>query len=219
MNEDLNNMLLRLIQENVQTNRQWTDTTVQFLNVLGNAIQEDTEYMRQSISKIEDMISQISGQKKEEAVTQSEQEPIAQAAQQERYPASFYFRHPYPQTVEMPEYYLVVEVAEDHLNYSLYDKNGAAVRVGTIEDTCLQHYQIISIVSDQAGLGEYTVSETEEDVLAHIQVSAEENISDSEDKDLEETGVAEAEPIKENEDEIEETQVKVETVSERGRSR
>ncbi len=74
MNEDLNNMLLRLLQENVQTNKQWTDTTVQFLIVLGNAIQEDTEYMRQSISKIENLISQISGQKKKELVMQSEQE-------------------------------------------------------------------------------------------------------------------------------------------------
>ncbi len=217
MNEDLNNMLLRLIQENVQTNKQWADTAVQFLTVLGNAIQEDTEYMRQSISKIEDMISRLGGQKKEEPIMQLEQEPIEQAAQQERYPASFYFRHPYPQTVEMPEYYLVVEPSEDHLNYSLYDKNGAAVCVGTIEDTCLRHYQIISIVADQAGIGEYTVSEAEEDILAHTQVSAEASLSDTGNKDMEETAGRETENAKE--DEIEETQVKVETVSERGRSR
>lgn len=217
MNEDLNNVLLRLIQENIQTNKQWTDTAVQFLNVLGNAIQEDTEYMRQSIDRIEAMISRFSGQKNEELTMYSDQESIMQPLRQERYPASFYFRHPYPDTVEMPEYYLVVEQEEDHLVYSLYDKNGAAVRVGMIEDSCLQHYQIISIVSDQAGLGEYMSYEAEEDILARIQISTDESISGTENKDMEKTAATEAETVRENEDKI--TKIEAETAQERGKSR
>ena len=217
MNEDLNNVLLRLIQENIQTNKQWTDTAVQFLNVLGNAIQEDTEYMRQSIGRIEEMISRFSGQKNEDLTMHSEKESIMQPLGQERYPASFYFRHPYPDTVEMPEYYLVVEQEEDHLTYSLYDKNGAAVRVGTIEDSCLQHYQIISIVSDQAGLGEYMSYEAEEDILARIQVSTDESISGTENKDMEKTVATEAETVREDEEKI--TKIEAETAQERGKSR
>lgn len=138
MNEDLNTMLMQLVQENVQANQQWSAAAVRFLNTLGNAIKEDTEYMRQSISRIEEMISRLETGRLENR-SLSENMPVSEKAEktvttQGRYPASFYFRHKFPQDAMTPGYYLLITEEGNQLRYQLFDQQWKPVHSGFLPD-------------------------------------------------------------------------------------
>ena len=133
MNEDLNTMLLRLVQENIQTNQQWSQTAIQFLNKLGDAIKADTEYMRQSIQRIEGMIGKLEISQPDEPVIASETKITEQGrTTQGRYPASFYFRHKFPQDAAAPGYYLLITEEGDQLQYQLFDQQWKPVHAGIL---------------------------------------------------------------------------------------
>lgn len=173
MNEDLNIMLMKLVQENVQANQQWSATAIQFLNTLGNAIKEDTEFMRQSVSRIEEIISRI-----ETARTEETEQPLPT---QERYPASFYFRHKYPQDVAALGYYLVIQEEGEQLQYQLFDQQWQPVHSGFLPDRTLDSIQAASMISEMEGIKDYQCYEM---IADHAAESIREKQEEAQEMDL-----------------------------------
>ena len=207
MNEDLNILLMRLVQENMQTNQQWSATAIQFLDVLGNAIKEDTEYMRQSISRIEEIIGRITdgrtdNRKLAEGNGLSEKAEQA-VSTQERYPASFYFRHKFPQDVVATGYYLLISEEGDQLQYQLFDQQWHPVRSGFLSDRTLDSIQAAMLISRMEGLTEYVRYEMlPERVIANTQEEVDEDVPEREQVEILQEKSSKEETV-ENQEEIE----------------
>ena len=156
MNEDLNSMLLKLVQENIQTNQQWSQTAVQFLNRLGDAIKADTEYMRQSITRIENMIGKLEISRSIDPIMAAEPEiSNVSRSTQGRYPASFYFRHKFPQDAAAPGFYLLITEEGDQLQYQLFDQQWKPVHAGILQDKSMDTIQAAVLVADMEGISDY----------------------------------------------------------------
>lgn len=184
MNEDLNTMLMQLVQENIQANQQWSAAAVRFLNTLGNAIKEDTEYMRQSISRIEEMISRLEiGRLGNRGL--SENMPVSEKAEkivptQGRYPASFYFRHKFPQDAMTPGYYLLITEEGDQLQYQLFDQQWKPVHYGFLPDRTLDSIQAAILISEIEGITDYSRYEMlYESAIEHIDEVVKEEVSEA----------------------------------------
>lgn len=221
MNEDLNILLMRLVQENMQTNQQWSATAIQFLNTLGNAIKEDTEYMRQSISRIEEIIGRITdgrmdNRKPDEGNGLSEKAEQA-VSTQERYPASFYFRHKFPQDAVAAGYYLLISEEGDQLQYQLFDQQWHPVRSGFLSDRTLDSIQAAMLISRMEGLTEYVRYEMlPERVIANTQEMVDEDVPESEQVEILQEKWSKEEETVENQEEIEEREG---STHEKGRGR
>lgn len=221
MNEDLNILLMRLVQENMQTNQQWSATAIQFLNTLGNAIKEDTEYMRQSISRIEEIIGRITdgrmdNRKPDEGNGLSEKAEQA-VSTQERYPASFYFRHKFPQDAVAAGYYLLISEEGDQLQYQLFDQQWHPVRSGFLSDRTLDSIQAAMLISRMEGLTEYVRYEIlPERVIANTQEMVDEDVPESEQVEILQEKWSKEEETVENQEEIEEREG---STHEKGRGR
>ena len=189
MNEDLNTMLLRLVQENIQTNQQWSQTAAQFLNKLGDAIKADTEYMRQSIQRIEGMIGKLEISQPDEPVIASETEIKDQGrTTQGRYPASFYFRHKFPQDAAAPGYYLLITEEGDQLQYQLFDQQWKPVHAGIVQDKSMDTIQAAVLIADMEGISEYLRYEMYTDaVMENVRSVAEPDVSE---KDVQKAVIA-----------------------------
>ena len=221
MNEDLNILLMRLVQENMQTNQQWSATAIQFLDTLGNAIKEDTEYMRQSISRIEEIIGRITdgrmdNRKPDEGNGLSEKAEQA-VSTQERYPASFYFRHKFPQDAVAAGYYLLISEEGDQLQYQLFDQQWHPVRSGFLSDRTLDSIQAAMLISRMEGLTEYVRYEIlPERVIANTQEMVDEDVPESEQVEILQEKWSKEEETVENQEEIEEREG---STHEKGRGR
>lgn len=221
MNEDLNILLMRLVQENIQTNQQWSATAIQFLNTLGNAIKEDTEYMRQSISRIEEIIGRITdgrmdNRKPDEGNGLSEKAEQA-VSTQERYPASFYFRHKFPQDAVAAGYYLLISEEGDQLQYQLFDQQWYPVRSGFLSDRTLDSIQAAMLISRMEGLTEYVRYEMlPERVITNTQEMVDKDVPESEQVEILQEKWSKEEETVENQEEIEEREG---STHEKGRGR
>ena len=184
MNEDLNTMLIQWIRETVQANQQWSAAAVRFLNTLGNAIKEDTEYMRQSISRIEEMISRLETGRLENR-SLSENMLVSEKAEktvttQGRYPASFYFRHKFPQDAMTPGYYLLITEEGNQLRYQLFDQQWKPVHSGFLPDQTLDSIQAAILISEMEGITDYSRYEMlYESAVEHIDEVVKDEVSEA----------------------------------------
>lgn len=159
MNENLNTVLLQFVQENVQTNQKWSATAIQLLNTLGNAIKGETELMRQSIDRMETIISRfemvtVEDTNLSEDIIRTEKRELMTSAQ-ERYPALFYFRHKFPQDIMAPGYYLLINEEGDQLQYQLFDQQWKSVHSGFLPDHTLDSIQAAIWIAEREGITDY----------------------------------------------------------------
>lgn len=158
------------------------------MNKLGDAIKADTEYMRQSINRIENMIGKLEISQPIDPIMAAEQEiSNVSRSTQGRYPASFYFRHKFPQDAEAPGFYLLITEEGGQLQYQLFDQQWKPVNAGVLQDKSVDTIQAAVLIADMEGISDYLRYEMLTDAVMENVHSV--GVTVSIEKDVQETAI------------------------------